>query len=137
MKKFNLVLALCALVCALGLSSCSTEVVTHAYSVGLADFYSDGQGSMMSDLNKVQAYLESKGCPNGGEAGSMLITDSSDKKCDDKAAAKFNDLIKNLSYEEVAALGLHETCRFVYMCSRRESPEAERVVVGSWAYPKK
>ena len=135
MKKTTIfAVLLCAFVCALGLSSCS-DPVTKGYGLGISEFKSEG--AAISDLAKVEQYLNSKGCPTEGEARVLLITDTNLERCDKQAAAKFNDLVKNLSYEEVAGLGLSETCSFSYTCSRQENPDAERVVVGAWSYPKK
>jgi len=132
MKKTTVFAALiCAFVCGMVLSSCNTpDPVSAAYGLGIRDYYSEVPG----DLKKVEDYLASKGCANGDH---YLIVDSSIEKCDQQATARFNEQIKNLSREEVAALGLHKDCHFSYTCTRRESPEDEPVLIGSWDYPAK
>lgn len=133
MKKVRFVVVLiCAFACAVGLSSCG-DPVTKGYGLGISQFYS--YPNAIVDYDKVEAYLNSKGCPTEGEERVLLIVDYSIEKCDKQAAAKFNELVKNLSREEVANLGLSKDCRFTYSCSRQASPDAERVFVGTWSYP--
>ena len=131
MKKTTIfAVLLCAMVCALGLSSCA-DPVTKGYSLGISQFHS----TAFVDAVLVEEYLTSKGCPIEGPEHALLITDTSLKNCDKQAAAKFNALVKNLSREEVAQLGLSAECSFTYSCSRQEDPQAERVFVGTWSYP--
>ena len=133
MKKLTIfTVLLCAIVCALGLTSCA-DPVTKGYGLGISQFHSSG--SSLIDLVKATEYLNSKGCPTEGEEHVLLITDSSLERCDKQAAAKFNTLVENLSRDEVAQLGLSADCSFTYSCARQENVGAERVEVGSWSYP--
>jgi len=134
MKKITIFAVLfCAFFCMMGLTSCS-DPITKAYGLGISEFHSQGASSF-SDLAIVEEYLNSKGCPTEGEERVLVVVDYSLEKCDKQAAAKFNDLVKNLSREEVSRLGLSEGCTFTYSCARQASSDAERVVVGAWSYP--
>ena len=120
--------------CAFGLSSCGDPIVK-GYGLGISEFHSSG--TALTDLEKVTEYLNSKGCPTEGEEHVLTVVDYSLEKCDKAAAAKFNNMVKNLSRDEVAKLGLSESCTFTYSCRRQDNPSSEIIVVGAWSYPDK
>ena len=129
MKIFkSLAVFCCAVICALTFTSCGeTTVVTEMYNVGIHG-YDNGS---VQDLTAAQTYLNSKGCKNGDN---WTFTDSNTANCDKKAEAKFNELVKNLSREEVAAL-VSDKFTFTYSCTR--SVGAESVTIAAWEYPGK
>ena len=124
----------CVAIGALLFTSCeSTTQVTKAYAYGIYKFSS----SSSTDLSNLSEYLNSKGCPTGNDqARVLLITDSSIEKCDKKAAAAFEEKVKNLSREEVARV-VSSSCEFMYGLARSEGPDSESVYVGKWEYPGK
>ena len=136
MKVKNVLVALiCAVICGLSMTSCENVLVVKVYSLGITQFSSSGAGSTGSDLSVVQEYLVSKGCPVSGDARLFMVEDKTLEKCDAKAVAKFNELTKNLSREEISAL-VSKDCTFTYSCSRTtSSPDEDAVHVAEWKYP--
>lgn len=136
MKLTKVLAAVCCLaIGALSFTSCETTVVTHAYGLGIHKFGSNGSGNMMYDLAAVTEYLNEKGCPTDGQEAIVTIVDTSDKNCDKKAAEIFKGIVKDLSYEEVAALGLSADCTFSYSMQRSQGPGTDPITVAEWNYP--
>ena len=116
----------CALVCAFTFSSCEKQT-SATYAVGLFD-YGGGSGVVM-DYADLENYLTGKECPM---ADTWTITDASLEKCDQQAKAKFENLVKNLSREEIAEK-LSTDFYFTYGC-KRSKPEPA-ATIGEWKYP--
>lgn len=132
----SIVILCCAVMCALSFTSCEQESVTAVYGLGISQFNSGGSGAF-SDLSNVEAYLNSKGCPTSGESRIWYCTDANYEKCDKQAAAYFQNLVKNLSREEVSSL-VSEECSFTYSISRladSSDPESETIYPAKWQYP--
>jgi len=126
MKTIKLFAVLCcALVCAFTFSSCEKQT-TATYAVGLFDY--GGGSSAIMDYAAIENYLTSKGCP---VADTWIIKDASLEKCDQQAKAKFENLVKNLSREEIAEK-VSDGFYFTYGCNRSK-PEV--ATIGKWKYP--
>ena len=128
MKTLKLFAVLCcALVCAFTFTSCEKKT-TATYTVGLFDYGIAGRDNIGPDYNAIREYLTSKGCP---EKDTWTITDASLEKCDQQAKAKFENLVKNLSREEIAEK-VSDGFYLTYGCDRSK-PEV--ATIGKWKYP--
>ena len=131
MKKFKLFAVLCcAVVCAFMFSSCEKQA-SAKYTTFIANESSAG-GSFIADHAAVVEYLASKGCAEGT---TFVITDATIEKCDEQAKAKFENMVKNLSREELAEkVGAFH---FDYNCSRPvdASNPNNTVTIATWKYP--
>ena len=140
MRLFKTLAAVCCVaVCALTMTSCEGEdTITKVYSVGISEYYSQSSGFGTSDLVKIQDYLDSKNLPYESGKNVLTIMGSSVEKCDKQAKAQWDEWAKKLSYSEVAALGLTDSCRFTYSLRRLvddRNPESERLYIGKFTYP--
>ncbi|MCR5050046.1 MAG: hypothetical protein K6A36_03075 [Paludibacteraceae bacterium] len=137
MKLTKSIVALCyVIMCALSFASCEKETVNAVYGMGISQFKSEGSGSL-SDLSNVESYLNSKGCPTEGQERIWYCTGESYEKCDKQAAAHFQNLVKNLSREEVSSI-VSKDCSFTYSISRladSSNPESETIYPAKWQYP--
>lgn len=129
MKNVTKIAALCCMVMmAVTFSACS-ESESHLYTYGIRD-----HKFFTSDSEKVFNYLKSMNVPNDINE---VFSGKSMKECDEQAKAKFNEIVSNLSHEEVAALGLSEECTFVYAVWRGSEVGTPNEVIAQWEYPKK
>lgn len=123
--------ALLGLIALVGLSGCEQEnTVQNAYSFGLSSF----NKGRLEDINSVNSYLESKGCP----LKPQIFTGTSLKDTDAQAAQAFKRYAAKLSYAEIDALGLWKGTTFTYSCSRYVDPdnsESGVLILGSFVYP--
>lgn len=130
MKKIKLFAVLCcAVVCAFTFSSCEKQA-SCKYTTFIAN--ESGGSSFAADHQAVVDYLASKGCAEGTE---FVITDATVEKCDEQAKAKFENMVKNLSREELAEkVGRFH---FDYGCSRPvdASNPNNTVTIATWKYP--
>ena len=133
MKKIKLFAVLCcAVVCAFTLSSCEKQK-SFTYTTFIANEASSSS-TFVDDHQAVVEYLASKGCAEGT---TFVITDATEEKCDEQAKAKFEDMVKNLSREELAdKVGAFH---FTYNCSRpvNASNPNNTVTIATWEYPAK
>lgn len=134
MKTIKLFAVLCcALVCAFTFSSCKKD---KSFTYTTMIFNAGGSNSTFAaDMEALNQYLESKGLAEGTK---FVITDATVEKCDEQAKIKFENMVKNLSREELAekvSAGFY----FTYGCSRPidASKPSETVNVASWEYPAK
>lgn len=132
MKTIKLFAVLCcALVCAFMFSSCEKE---KSFKYSTCILHAEGSSHLTADMEAIGEYLESKGCAEGTE---FVIKDATVEKCDEQAKAKFENMVKNLSREEIAekvSVGF----KFSYACSRPDaSKKNSSVNVAVWEYPAK
>lgn len=131
MKKIKLFAALCcAVVCAFAFSSCEKQA-SCKYTTFISNEAS-ASASFVENHKAVVEYLASKGCAEGTV---FVITDATVEKCDEQAKAKFENMVKNLSREELAEkVGAFQ---FDYGCSRPvdASNPNNTVTIATWKYP--
>ena len=130
MKTIKLLAVLCcAVVCAFTFNSCKKDK-TATYEVGLLNYGVSGGATIGQDYSALEKYLAEKGCPM---ADTWTISDASVEKCDQQAKAKFENMVKNLSREELAEK-VSSGFYFTYGCNRSDPGT---VAIGTWTYPAK
>ena len=87
------------------------------------------------DRTLVEGYFKDKNAPYGGY---LSFSAPSTFECDSKAAERFREITATFSREELAELGLSDSCRFTYSASRNVymgSSDGEVYYVAQWTYP--
>ncbi len=134
MKKIYLFLAAISCVCAaLVLNSCTDVHMQAAYGIGIHEMKASGD-----DFLYFCEYLREKGVPFEGDEGVQIFEGKSQKDCDAKAAAFFNEQAAKLSYEEVREFLDYPNDFYVEysIVASKKNPNDETRVLGAWIYPK-
>jgi hypothetical protein len=128
------VAALCCVCAAIGLNSCGENVhMQAAYGIGIHSMSASGD-----DFFNFCNYLREKQVPFDGDDAIKIFEGKSQKDCDAKAIAFFNEQAAKLSYEEVAAFVQYPDKFYIEysIVASKKDPNEETRVLGAWIYPK-
>ncbi len=114
-------------------NSCNTKSSldnTYPYAIGLKYTVKDDE----SDYDKIMAYISTKKV-NDLIGKALSYTANSQKEANTIAINNFNQLVSDLSIEEVAALGLNPESTFgIYLYQNKYDAITVGPVIASWVY---